>query len=117
MSTFALTQDGSALAAAWETEQQIYYSRLNPGTRTFSAPVAMDGPPGRKHPSVATNAAGMTLVSWAEGTGWARGGTLAWEAIDRSGKSLAARSNAAPVPVWGLVSVVARQDGSFLILH
>jgi hypothetical protein len=117
MSTFALTQDGQAVAAAWETEQQIYYSRLDPATGTFSAPVAMDGPPGRKHPSVATNAAGITLISWAEGTGWARGGTLAWEAIDRSGKSLMARSNAAPVPVWGLVSVVARPDGSFLILH
>jgi hypothetical protein len=117
MSTFALTPDGQSLAAAWETEQQIYYSRLNPGTRTFSAPVAMDGPPGRKHPSVATNADGVTLLSWTEGTGWARGGTLAWEAIDRSGKSLMARSNAAPVPVWGLVAVVARPDGSFLILH
>ena len=117
MSTFALTQDGQSLAAAWETEQQIYFSRLNPGARTFSAPVAMDGPPGRKHPSLATNAAGVTLVSWTEGTGWARGGTLAWEAIDRSGKRLMARSNAAKVPVWGLVSVVARPDGSFLILH
>jgi hypothetical protein len=117
MSTFALTRDGPALAAAWETEQQIYYSRLNPGMRTFSAPVAMDGPPGRKHPSVATNTAGVTLVSWTEGTGWARGGTLAWEAIDREGKRLTARSNAAAVPVWGLVAVVARQDGSFLILH
>jgi hypothetical protein len=117
MSTFALTPDGQALAAAWETEQQIYYSRLNPGTRTFSAPVAMDGPPGRKHPSVATNAAGVTLVSWTEGTGWARGGTLAWEAIDRSGTRLMARSNAAPVPVWGLVAVVAQPDGSFLILY
>jgi hypothetical protein len=117
MSTFALTQDGQSLAAAWETEQQIYVSRLHPGTRTFSPPVVMDGPPGRKHPSLATNAAGITLVSWTEGTGWARGGTLAWEAIDRSGKNLLARSNAAPVPVWGLVSVVARADGSFLILH
>jgi hypothetical protein len=117
MSTFALTQDGQSLAAAWETEQQIYFSRLNPGTRTFSAPVAMDGPPGRKHPSLATNAAGVALVSWTEGTGWARGGTLAWEAVDRSGKRLVARSNAAMVPVWGLVSVVSRADGSFLILH
>jgi hypothetical protein len=117
MSTFALTPDGQSLAAAWETEQQIYFSRLNPGTRTFSAPVAMDGPPGRKHPSVATNAAGVTLVSWTEGTGWARGGTVAWEAIDPGGRRLIARSNAAPVPVWGLVSVVAQPDGSFLILH
>jgi hypothetical protein len=117
MSTFALAQDGESLAAAWETEQQIYFARLNPGTRTFSAPVAMNGRPGRKHPSLGTNGAGVTLISWTEGTGWGRGGTLAWEAIDRSGRRLEARSNAASVPVWGLVAVVARADGSFLILH
>lgn len=117
MSTFALARSGADMVAAWETEQQIYYARLHPGTRTFSTPVVMEGPAGRKHPSVATNAAGVTLVAWAEGTGWARGGTVAWEAVDRQGIRLAAQSNAAPVPVWGLVAAVARTDGSFLILH
>lgn len=117
MSTFALAQDGRNLTAAWETEQQIYTSRLDPATRTFSAPLMMGGPAGRKHPSVAINTAGVTLVAWTEGTGWARGGTLAWEAVDRDGRRLGAQSNAAPVPVWGLVAAVARPDGSFLLLH
>lgn len=117
MSTFALAQDGKDLVAAWETEQQIYYSRLVPGARTFSTPLMMDGPAGRKHPSVATNAAGITLIAWTEGTGWARGGTLAWAAVGKDGQRLAAQSNAAPVPVWGLVAAAARGDGSFLILH
>jgi hypothetical protein len=77
----------------------------------------MGGPAGRKHPSVAINTAGVTLVAWTEGTGWARGGTLAWEAVDRDGRRLGAQSNAAPVPVWGLVAAAARPDGSFLLLH
>ncbi len=117
MSTFALAQAGAGLAAAWETEQQIYYSRLDPSTRAFSTPVAMDGPAGRKHPSIATSASGVTLVAWTEGTGWARGGTLAWEALDARGARLASQAGAAPVPVWGLVAAVARPDGSFLILR
>jgi hypothetical protein len=117
MSTFALAPRGDDMVAAWETEQQIYYARLHTGARTFSTPIAMDGPAGRKHPSVATNAAGVTLVAWTEGTGWARGGTLAWEALDADGHRVASQSNAAPVPVWGLVAAVARPDGSFLVLH
>jgi hypothetical protein len=117
MSTFALAEDGRNLAAAWETEQQIYYSRLDPATRTFSAPLVMDGPAGRKHPSVATNAAGVTLVAWTEGTGWNRGGTLAWETVGGDGKRLAAESNAASVPVWGLVAAAARPDGSFIVIY
>lgn len=117
MSTFALAQAGPALAAAWETEQQIYYSRLDPAAGTFSSPVAMTGAAGRKHPSVATNAAGATLVAWTEGTGWARGGTFAWAVLDREGRQVAAQSNAGAVPVWGLVAAAARPDGSFVILH
>lgn len=117
MSTFALEQSGSGLGAAWETEQQIYYSRLDPKTHAFSPPLAMEGPAGRKHPSIATNAAGVTLVAWTEGTAWARGGTLAWEALDKDRRRLAAQSNAAPVPVWGLVAAAAWRDGSFVVLH
>jgi hypothetical protein len=117
MSTFALGRDGRDLSAAWETEGQIYYARLNPAARTFSSPLAMEGPARRKHPSVATNEDGVTLVAWTEGTGWARGGTAAWQAIGRDGKRLAAQSNAGPVPVWGLVAAAAWSDGSFVILH
>jgi hypothetical protein len=117
MSTFALAPLGDGMVAAWETEQQIYYARLDPRTRTFSTPIAMEGSAGRKHPSVATNAAGVTLVAWTEGTGWARGGTLAWESLDPDGRRLAAQTNATPVPVWGLVAAVARPDGSFVVLH
>jgi hypothetical protein len=117
MSTFAAATDGEGLIAAWETEQQVYYSRLNPSTRSFTAPVAMEGSGSRKHPSVATNAAGMVLMAWTEGTGWARGGTMAWEILDREGKRVAKQSKAAPVPVWGLVAAAARRDGSFVIVR
>ncbi|MEO8077998.1 MAG: hypothetical protein ABI818_16850 [Acidobacteriota bacterium] len=117
MSTFAMTLDGDGLIAAWETAKQIYYARLDPPKQTFSAPVAVEGQASRKHPSIATNAAGLGVVAWTEGTAWARGGTLAWQAFDRTGRRVAGQSNAAAVPVWGLVAVVAHRDGSFAIIH
>lgn len=117
MSTFALAPAGAALSAAWETEQQIYFARLDPATGTVSPPVAMDGAGARKHPSVATNSAGVTLVAWTEGTGWARGGTLAWELLDAGGRRLETRSDMGAVPVWGLVAAASRPDGSFVILR
>lgn len=117
MTTFAMTQRGADIVAAWETRQQIYAAVLMPHAGRISAPSAMSGTAIRKHPSVAVNAAGDTLYAWTEGTAWARGGTVAWELRDRPGTRVAAASNAGEVPVWSLVAAVGRRDGSFLIIH
>jgi hypothetical protein len=117
MSLFALAQDGSRLFAAWETAQQIYYATLDPEQMTATAPAAVVGTGVRRLPSVAVNRAGDRLIAWTEGTGWARGGTLAWQLLDARGATIASASNAGPVPVWGLVSAVALPNGSFEILR
>jgi hypothetical protein len=117
MTTFAMAAAPDGLIAAWETQQQIYSAVLDPDRRVISAVTAMAGTALRKHPSVAVNAAGDRLIAWTEGTAWARGGTVAWELRDRSGVAQASGANAGTVPVWGLVSAIARRDGSFLILH
>jgi hypothetical protein len=117
MTTFAMTQRGADIVAAWETRQQIYAAVLMPQSGRVSAPSAMSGTAIRKHPSVAGNAAGDTLYAWAEGTAWARGGTVAWELRDRPGTRVASASNAGEVPVWSLVAAVGRRDGSFLVIH
>jgi hypothetical protein len=117
MSTFAMARDGNGLMAGWEREQQIYYARLDPARGTFSAPSAVQGQASRKHPSIAVNSAGVSLIAWTEGTGWARGGTMAWEMIDRGGERLRTQSKAAVVPVWGLVAAAAHRDGSFVVVH
>jgi len=117
MSLFALTRDGRGMFAAWETAQQIYYASLDPDRMTASAPIGVAGTAIRRLPSVAVNAAGDRLIAWTEDTAWARGGTLAWQLIDSSGRTLASASKAGDVPVWGTVSAVALPDGSFVILH
>jgi hypothetical protein len=117
MTTFALASAPGEIVAAWETQQQIFAARLDPAHQTVSAVTPMPGTGLRKHPAIAINAAGDQLIAWTEGTAWARGGSLAWQLFDRQGRRLASESNAGAVPVWGLVAVVARKDGSFLVLH
>jgi hypothetical protein len=117
MTTFAMAFASSGIHAAWETQHQIHTATLDAARRTFSNATAIAGAAIRKHPTIAINKAGERLIAWTEGTAWARGGTVAWELQDRNGVRLAGAVNAGPVPVWGLVSAIARPDGSFLILH
>lgn len=117
MTTFAMASSADGIVAAWETQQQIYSAVLKPESREVSTITPIGAGAVRKHPSVAINEAGDRLIAWTEGTAWARGGTVAWELRDRSGRTLTSRAGAGTVPVWGLVAAVVRKDGSFLILH
>lgn len=117
MTTFAMTVTPAGLLAAWETQHQIQIATLDAARRTFSTVSAPAGTGIRKHPSLAVNKAGERLIAWTEGTAWARGGVVAWELQDGKGVTLASAANAGAVPVWGLVSAIARPDGSFIIVH
>jgi hypothetical protein len=117
MTTFAMAATADRVVAAWETEQQIYSADLSPDRRTVSGVTPMAGTAIRKHPSVALNAADDRLFAWTEGTAWARGGTVAWELRNQKGERIASGANAGAVPVWSLVSAIARPDGTFLVLH
>jgi hypothetical protein len=117
MTTFAMAVSPDGLLATWETAQQIYSAVLDPERHTIGPVTPVAGSGVRKHPSVAINAAGDRLIAWTEGTAWARGGTVAWQLQNSAGRLSASAANAGSVPVWGLVSVVSRPDGSFLILH
>lgn len=118
MSSEALAESGDGILAAWETNGQVSYAAIDPASMKVSAPVAPLGSGGRKHPAVARNAGGETLFAWTEGTGWQRGGAVGWQLFDRQGRPTATKGRLeAGVPAWGLVSVVARPDGGFVVLH
>ena len=118
MSTFALAEGGRATAAAWETAGQIYWSPIDRSTHHAGAPIAAPGASGRrKHPSIARNDRGETLVAWTEGMGWSRGGAVAWQLFDRNGAPAGAVGRAEGVPAWSLVSAFVRPDGRFAILY
>ena len=54
---------------------------------------------------------------WTEGMGWNRGGSVAWQVFDKSGRPTRARGRADGVPVWSLVAVFAQPSGDFTILY
>jgi hypothetical protein len=96
----------------------VSLARIDPETGKRSEPVSAPGAGrGRKHPAVAGNARKETILVWTEGTGWNRGGSLAWQVFDRDGKPTAERGRADGVPTWSLVAVFARPDGGFSILY
>jgi hypothetical protein len=119
MSSEALTEAKSGVLAAWETEKQVYFSKFAPGASQPSRPVAAPGPANeRKHPALASNADGETLLVWTEGTGWQKGGSLAWCIFDKDGKPTRQTGRVdGGIPVWGLPTVVATPQGEFIVIH
>ena len=118
MSTATMTVTKSKQTiGAWENNGQVFFGTLAPN-KDAVAPVAAPETTGkRKHPAIATNSRGETILVWTEGTGWKKGGSLAWQVFGRDGKPTAAKGTAPDVPVWGLATVVAEPDGSFSIFY
>lgn len=117
MSSAFFSESGSGVLAAWETEGNVFFARVDPKTQSVSPAVSPASAPRAKHPAVAGNARGEVLLAWTEGTGWQRGGTLAWQMFGPEGRPIGEINRAEGVPVWSLVSAVARPDGSFLVLY
>jgi hypothetical protein len=63
------------------------------------------------------NGKGETLLAWTEGTGWAKGGSLAWQLYDSEGKPTSEKGRAEGVPVWSLATAVAKPDGRFVVIY
>lgn len=119
MSSESFAESPADVLAAWETRGQVYFTAIDPATLE---PGSITAAPGsgddRKHPTVAGNARGETLLAWTEGTGWQKGGSLAWQLFDRSGKPMSDKGRLeGVVPVWGLATAVARPDGGFTIVY
>ena len=106
--------------AAWETEGQTFFARIENGAPT--TPVASPGKSGRqRHPTLAANGREV-LLAWTEGMGWNKGGSLAWQVYDANDRpAMNAKSaeygRADGVPVWSLISAVALPDGRFAIVY
>jgi hypothetical protein len=118
MSSFTLAEAGDGVLAAWETDGQVSFARIDPEGGRRSEPMSAPGAgKGRKHPAVAGDARGETVLVWTEGMGWNRGGAVAWQLFDRDGKLTAERGRSDGVPTWSLVAVFPRPDGGFTIIY
>jgi hypothetical protein len=116
MSSMSLTGSAQGTWAAWESAGRVHFARFS-GDGTRSSVRTIGPPKGAKHPRLAVNARGEMLIVWAEGTGWQRGGVLAWQVFDASGEPTADKGRRDGLPAWNFATTYARPDGSFVILY
>jgi hypothetical protein len=119
MSSEAFVDTGDAVMAAWETDRQITVTRIDKKGREPTKPVTPTGnSKNRKHPAMAVNGKGETLLVWTEGTGWEKGGGLAWQIFNDKGRPTTIRGRLDDsIPVWSFAAAYAEADGLFVILH
>jgi hypothetical protein len=119
MSSEAFAEGPTGVYTAWDTDGQVFFTRVQAGKAAIDTPKAVPGHGGnRKHPALAVNKNGDVIVVWTEGTGWNRGGDLAWQVYDKAGKATAESGRRqGALPVWGLPTVIAEPDGRFTIMH
>jgi hypothetical protein len=117
MSSASLTEGKSGVLAAWETGDNVFFARVNPETMQVARPVSPLAGLKRKHPVAVPNAEGKTLFVWTEGTGWAKGGSVAWQVYDTAGNATAEKGRAPGVPVWSLPTAFARPGGGFVVVY
>ena len=112
--TLATGPDGTLVA--WETEGQVFVAN----TERLDEPWS---PPGqaqfrRKNATVAVNHRGDVLLAWGDGPGFQSGGNLHWQGFDARGRPLGETDRGqAPIPARSVPTVVARADGSFVIVY
>lgn len=117
MSSEAFATAGDRVFGAWETAGAVQFAALDAKTAKAVAPTGPALLLKGKHPALAVNQAGETLLVWTEGTGWQRGGGLAWQVFGRDGKPTAPPQRRDGVPVWGLAAAVAEPDGGFTVFY
>jgi hypothetical protein len=114
MTSMDFAQAGKKVEGAWETGGQVYFEDL---TASNPAPVEATGAgQNRKHPRIAIAPNGETLMAWTEGTGWGRGGSLAWQLYNAAGKPAGEKQTVAGLPAWSFGAAVAK-PGGFLIVY
>ncbi|MBI3823264.1 MAG: hypothetical protein HY289_11380 [Planctomycetes bacterium] len=119
MSSEAFAEGPRGVFAAWENEGQIYFADI-PSIKAANEPKITSAPGkggARQHPSLAFNKNGDMILVWAEGTGWNRGGALAWQVYDKNLTPMESGRRPGAIPVWGLPSVIAEPNGNFTIFH
>jgi hypothetical protein len=117
MSSATLTPGIDGPVGAWETAGQVFYATVDAKTARASKAVAPAGAEPRKHPVAVQNQKGEVLLVWTEGTGWDKGGSVAWQMFNAAGQPLTDKAHVDGVPVWSLATAVAMPDNGFVVIY
>ncbi len=115
MSSMDIAENADMVVGAWETGGQVFWARLDGGGGQPISP-AGEGK-GRKHPRLAVNQSGDVLLAWTEGTGWKKGGSLAYQVYDRTGQPAPDGGRLPGIATWSFAAVAATPDNRFSIFY
>lgn len=117
MSSMDLISNSEETLAAWETGGQVYWTRFR-GDGPPEQPIPAPGEgKGRKHPRFAVDTAGNVLLAWTEGTGWQKGGSLAWQIFDSGGRPAGETGRIPGLPAWSFAAPAYFPDRGFAIFY
>jgi len=108
MSSAHFSERNSGVAAAWETDGQVYWATYRGGK--LSEPLSPGGPSKKKYPVVQKNSKGWTLLAWVEGAGWQKAGELRWQLYNPELTPVGEVKKAGTVPVWSFAAVASRGE-------
>jgi hypothetical protein len=119
MSSAALLPMRDVTLAAWETSGKVYWSRISEKGLGIAEPVAANkSMANQKHPALASDAAGNVLFAWSEGTGWNKGGSIAWQVYSADGKAVVGTGGSAGgLATWSFPAAVSTGAGRFTIVY
>jgi hypothetical protein len=63
------------------------------------------------------NQSGETLLVWTEGTGWQKGGSLAYQIFDSAVQPTGERKQLPGIPAWSFAAALAKPDNTFSIVY
>jgi hypothetical protein len=115
MSSASFAAAGKSTLVAWETKDSVWFAGVNDST--VAPPITPAGKQKRKYPALAVNKSGEVLLAWAEGTAWAKGGTVVWQLYDRDLKPIGVPGRADGMPAWSCPAAFAKADGTFVIYY
>ncbi|MEO8052610.1 MAG: hypothetical protein ABI833_19555 [Acidobacteriota bacterium] len=115
MSSMDIAENEDMVVGAWETGGQVFWAHLNGGGGQPISPAGESK--GRKHPRLAVNQNGEVLLAWTEGTGWKKGGSLAYQVYDRTGRPTSDGGRLPGIAAWSFAAVAATPDNRFSILY
>jgi hypothetical protein len=115
MSAAFLSETPSGILAAAETHGRVFFIRLDSKTSKASSPVSPEHQ--AKYPVAVANNKGNTLLIWAEGVSWNKGGEVAWQLYDSASTPLAEKGHAEGLKPWSLPAAFVEQDGNFTVIY
>ncbi|MDA1312981.1 MAG: sialidase family protein [Acidobacteria bacterium] len=118
MSSMSFSEGPAGVLAAWETAGQVFFGRIESQAAKLEGKTAAPGEADhRKHPRLAQNSRGETLLVWAEVQGWGKAGELGWQLFSREGAPLGEAGSVHGLPAWSFGTPVADSDGGFLLIY